>query len=168
MRTAHTAGLLALLLLLASALHQAAAQPSWPAEGISLHASINGVVAPFVLNYERYLHREVFHFGLGLGAFFAPTLIDDSIWPSTAGPHATASIWLGRASSHLELKLGAGFGYIVSNVRGPGRFPKWKAIPVATLGYRYQAPGEPIFFRADLGTGGLGLGVGITPGFWNQ
>lgn len=82
-----------------------------------------------------------------------------------SGPTYVTSVKgvLGRKNSHLE--LGIGIAALVNNyeydysyqnyVRGSEPKPKkldyWWILPAATIGYRYQKPGEAFVFRTGVG-----------------
>ena len=146
--------LLGFILALLSPNLQAQTSPEWQANGLSLHVGTNLFVIPIVASYERYFHKEKVHWGLGTGVTYAPAT--SSGYPPNLGGQLTVSLWTGQGNHHFEAKAGIVAG------RFQGDFFYTNALPVLTVGYRFQKPGEPFFFRADLGVGGIGLGVGTT------
>ena len=71
------------------------------------------------------------------------------------GARASASIILERKAHHLEAKIAAAYffgGYVfLSNL-----------IPVVNIGYRFQKPESPVFFRITAKLmSGIGIGFGV-------
>jgi hypothetical protein len=132
----------------------AQAVPAWQANGLSLHVGTNLFVIPVVASYERYVHREKVHWGFGTGLTWAPAT--GRGYGLNLGGQLTVSMWTGQGKHHFEAKTGLVAGHF------EGDFFETNVLPVLTLGYRLQKPGEPFFFRADLGVGGIGVGLGTT------
>lgn len=84
---------------------------------------------------------------LGLGYF----RIDFFGVTETIGGIGALTFLFGKNNNHFEGTLGAFVGSDNGNLFG------W---PIALVGYRYQKPTGGFIFRANIGTLGLGIGLG--------
>ncbi|MFT6855177.1 MAG: hypothetical protein ACJA0X_001151 [Cyclobacteriaceae bacterium] len=103
------------------------------------------------INFETKLYRsESNSFQIngrfGLGYF----LIDFFGKSQSAGGLAGLTFLLGRKNNHFETSLG---GFIGSE----NGVSAW---PIASLGYKYQKPEGGFIFRSNIGTLGVGIGLG--------
>ncbi|MEQ8238588.1 MAG: hypothetical protein RIA69_05205 [Cyclobacteriaceae bacterium] len=99
------------------------------------------------INFETKLYRsESNSFQIngrfGLGYYY----IDFFGVSQSAGGLAGLTFLLGRKNNHFETSLG---GFIGSEI--------W---PIASLGYKYQKPEGGFIFRSNIGTLGIGIGLG--------
>ena len=136
---------------------------SWPARstGISVYGSTLGSFISIVnISIDRNFQRErgFSGFSAGLTGLYS-ALPDDG----TVGIHFTYNHFTGKYSHHFESRLGivvtaekVGQYFFGSNGKtGPG------FVPVISLGYRYQKPGDPFYFRIGINTAGIGIGFGF-------
>lgn len=71
-------------------------------------------------------------------------------------PINVTALW-GKGKGHFELTGGLALGVWRDhgNPKNPGVFP------LVDVGYRYESPRSGFIFRVKIGTGGLGIGLGI-------
>lgn len=103
------------------------------------------------INFETKLYRSesnLFQLNgrFGLGYFY----FDFFGATQSVGGLAGLTILLGRKNHHFETSLG---GFVGSD-NGPFVWP------IATLGYKYQKPEGRFIFRSNIGTLGIGIGLG--------
>ena len=127
----------------------------FPKNGVSLHVSY-AIEVPLALSYERYIDTGRVLWGLGAGITLVPS---SYILSGVAiGPHISTSIILGRANHHFEAKAAVSLFFDKSPF---GKSLPLFPFPMINIGYRFQNPGLPLFFRATVGfPSGIGLAVG--------
>ncbi|RMG63056.1 MAG: hypothetical protein D6722_17920 [Bacteroidetes bacterium] len=133
---------------------QAPETPYFFNRGSSFHVGAGLVHYLASYNYEAYRHSADMkhHWGLGAGlsagwGYFGAGL----------GGHIMGNYWSGRGKNHFEARLGVAPTYFTGNDYGEkGFFP----VPIVLVGYRRQAPGSSRFFFVNVGSVGVGVGVG--------
>jgi hypothetical protein len=102
------------------------------------------------INYETKLYRSnLFQLNarLGFGYF---NLFDEY---ESLGGLAGLTFLLGRNNNHFETSLGVFVGsYFDAN--------GLEGYPIITIGYKYQKPEGGFIFRSNIGTLGIGVGLG--------
>ena len=95
-----------------------------------------------------------------LGSSVGFTGVMDCNAYSSSGGHITLTMLSRRSRGFIESKFG------VAHVPIGYEYGSWihslKTYPVISVGYHFQKPDSPLFFRVALSTGGFGLGVGIS------
>jgi hypothetical protein len=132
----------------------------WPKQ--SSHAtfyvsSLLGIANPIIISYERMKHRGAFHYGYTAGL---TTVFYEGVDYASIGPHLTFSAFTGRNKSHFETKLGFAYQPILLYARNGWSDYHFKMMPVISLGYRHQKPGNSKFWRIGISTAGFGFGMG--------
>jgi len=136
--------------------------PSWPPKSTSLgiYASTVLIASPVNIELDHFVHKEKIHFGFTTGL---TTLFFWGFEEARMGGHFTFSFFTGSKEHHFENKLG--FAYMplyLYSIYDSGF--DFKVIPVITLGYRHQKPGDKSYFRIGVSTGGVGIGFGTVLG----
>lgn len=133
-------------------------------------------------NTDNDVNKNAIHFDFGLGPLVATTLnyervlkVNESSSFQLRGrtgvlwggifftekdflgiPLNVTALW-GEGKGHFELTGGLALGIWRENAspKNPGVFP------LIDAGYRYEPPGGGFVFRIKIGTGGLGIGLGL-------
>ena len=71
-------------------------------------------------------------------------------------PVNLTALW-GEDNGHFELTGGLALGVW----RDHGNYKNSGVFPLLDIGYRYEPPGGGFIFRVKIGTGGLGIGMGL-------
>ena len=132
----------------------------WPAatNGLSIYATtLFGAFTPINLSYDHLVHKSRIHIGYTTG--LTTTLYEGAAY-GTLGVHLTLTLMSGMGKSHFETKLGGVVNPVKLWSDGYDDFA-FKFVPVVSLGYRFQRPGDRTFYRIGLSTGGIGFGIGF-------
>jgi hypothetical protein len=143
------------------ALHVNAGAEDWPKSTscISLYAGTLGDISPVGITYEQLWHRQKIHLGISAGLLH--TFYDRS---GVLGFYGAGILMAGMKAHHFEARLGGSYHPVYTYPDAWSDFEDFSFMPVIALGYRYQAPGENWYFRAAVGTGGIGIGIGFVLG----
>lgn len=136
--------------------------PSWPSKStsIGIYASTLLVASPINIELDRFVHKEKIHLGFTTGL---TTLFFWGFEEARFGGHFTFSFFTGRKEHHFESKLG--IAYMPLHLYSLYNYSEdFKTVPVITLGYRHQKPGDNSYFRIGVSTGGAGIGFGAVLG----
>ncbi|MDA3912311.1 MAG: hypothetical protein PF448_13240 [Bacteroidales bacterium] len=81
---------------------------------------------------------------------------------ASTGVHSAFGIFLGRNQHHPELKIGVSYTpfLVYSMTEYPDFASDFEIMPILSLGYRYQKPGNDNYWRLFLCSGGFGFGMG--------
>ena len=157
---------LLLLIVLASvmpAVVNGQVENAWPARstGISIYGSTLGnFISVLNISVDRNFERPLGFSGFSAGLTGLYSALPDD---GTVGVHFTYNHFTGKGKHHFESRLGmvitaekVGKYFFGSDHKsGPG------FVPVISLGYRYQKPGSPNFFRIGVNAAGIGIGFGF-------
>ena len=143
--------------------------PSLSKFAIHGEAASAGLVSSLFLNLEGKFYSsasEKIHFygRAGFGYVDVSTFIICNGQTAYGGSIGFGMI-TGKGNHHFELFGGGFFGFFKSKNNDSGLFRSCRnfgnqAVPVVDLGYRFQKPGDGLFFRAKFGVYGLGIGLG--------
>jgi hypothetical protein len=126
-------------------------------QSISLSASTLLFATPINLSYNQFWHNDGIHYGVNAGASF---VFYELVQYASVGVHSSFGVFLGRNSHHPELKFGIAYTPLLVYSLTEYTDYNYPFVPVISVGYRYQNPGENDFYRVFIGTGGIGIGMG--------
>jgi hypothetical protein len=138
-------------------------QGTWPvgSSSITLNAGTLIIATPILINYEHLWHRKKIHIGLSTGIV---TTFLEGFSSETLGGYLAMVLMTGTGNKHFEGRLGGSYHPIYIYPGAGAQKTYLFFIPVINLGYRYQPPGDNIYYRVSIGTGGFGLGIGFVLG----
>jgi hypothetical protein len=132
----------------------------WRPQGFAVQGYTSVMLALGYTNYNASIewlkHNQKTHWGIRAGFSYGQeryrlaSSLDYRFAPHIAGVYFT-----GSKNWHPEFTFGMVFFPAESNVF----FALW---PIVNVGARYQSPLHPFIFRTAFGTGGIGVGVGLT------
>ena len=131
----------------------------WPSKSnsLSLYAStILGAFTPINISYDHMVHKPKLHLGYTTGI---TTTLYEGVEYGTLGFHMAMTVITGMENNHFEAKLGGVINPIKLWSDGYDDFAFF-FVPVISVGYRFQKPGDNKFYRIALSTGGIGFGIG--------
>lgn len=130
-------------------------------QDISLSASSLLLASTVNVSYNATWYGDWLHYGINVGGSF---VLYEIVEYASAGLHSTFGVFLGRKVHHPELKIGISYTpwLVYTMTEYPDFASDFEFMPVLSLGYRYQKPGNDNYWRLFLSTGGLGFGMGWT------
>jgi hypothetical protein len=135
----------------------------WPgsSSSVSLNVGTLLMATPISVTYDHLWHMKKTHLGLSTGVL---TSFYDGANSMVLGFYAAFTFLTGTSSHHFEWRLGGSWHPVYLYPDAGSSFEEIPFMPVIVLGYRYQKPGGNRFYRASVGTGGIGIGIGFVFG----
>lgn len=134
---------------------------SWPGNlsAISIYASSLLFASVLNCSYDWLVMTKNAHNGITVGLTYTSEHVFRNRF---LGVHFAYTYLSGLNKNHLEIKLGGIYHFIHF---GEDAFT---FLPVISIGYRYQPPGNYNFFRLGVSTAGIGVGYGFALGIKSQ
>ena len=128
---------------------------------ISFYVGTLFYATPISVTYDHLWQREKVHLGISTG--MVSTFLDGFQY-NALGFYLAGVILTGKDSHHFEGRVGASYHPIYLYPEAGAKNEDLPFIPVITVGYRFQKPGDDLYYRLSFGTGGIGMGIGILLG----
>ena len=134
---------------------------SWPGNSSAISFYASSLLFASVLNcsYDWLVLTKNAHSGITVGLTYTAEHVFRN---RLLGVHFAYTYLSGLNKNHLEIKLGGIYHFIHF---GEDAFT---FLPVISIGYRYQPPGNYNFFRIGVSTAGIGVGYGFALGLKSQ
>lgn len=134
---------------------------SWPRNSSAISFYASSLLFASVLNcsYDWLVLTKNGHSGITAGLTYTAEHVFRNKF---LGVHFAYTYLSGLKKNHLEVKLGGIYHFLQF---GEDAFT---FLPVISIGYRYQPPGNYNFFRIGVSTAGIGVGYGFALGLKSQ
>lgn len=151
------------LLVLSLNLNAQEISSEWPksTQSISFSGSTLLFATPINASYNYTRHNNAFHYGINAGVTWC---FYEIIEYATIGVHTSFDMYFGKKSHHPQLRLGLAYSPIMVYSLTEYTDYDYDFVPVISLGYRYEKPGDDKYWRIFIGTGGIGFGLGANIG----
>ena len=155
-----------LILILTFRLPGQEAQPgTGGSSAISFYVGTLIYATPLSVTYDHLWYREKVSWGISTGV--VSTFLDEFQY-NALGIYLAGVILTGKESNHFEGRLGISYHPIYLYPEAGSKNEDIPFMPVISVGYRYQKPGDDHFYRVSFGTGGIGVGIGMILGQKND